>query len=1088
MSLTDTHYEDCNPISGNTLYGVFSFCVDVVLLLLWAIILVFGAAVYLLHHEGNSLARYVEKKIVEEIPGLSCTIRSIEPVLRNGPGIRLTDLLLRNGKGDVLYADACDLTPNPTALLHGRLSLASLTLHNPLIRMKEPLSVVTRDTAVSAAVPRDNAFPSELAGTRLTIRNGTVLLNRGDKVLSASGLSFNLVLPSSDDDGITFPDTVVRAETLGYHASTPARNAGPEQPETLLAVQRVQLKTADVRLSETGIPIGRFSLEGEGRVGETSCRLHLDCTMHVKDGSVLPTLEGRLDARGLVPIRPGLPKSNPNPRPSETTSEQKDLLFDLSAVFVSDDVQKGVVLQNAVVQLPNRTHEQVEPLAETPAADAATIKGRITFQPTFQFQGTVQVHRFSPNRWFDSIQAMPTELRQSLDRLQGELNVVLTPEYLDIPELHIDAAGTRFQGTGGIADFRRPVIRLEASTSDIRLDPFLSVSSDGPLPDIPPVSVTSGSHATPGYDIRLAAKTVAFRKISGSGLNIRLQPHSGGTKLNISLQHFYGGTIKANLNLGESTEIDFRIADVQTEKLIHAASGSDFVTGRLDAEGSLHIPKTGAARHPADVSGSVRLGIRNGTYRFGGKTETFSRLELRFAGKGTKKNRNGREPLLIGDGLWQAALHRPKLNIHLDLDGPVCFSPSLIPVRIDTAALRAGGAIGSNGAELKGSLEYDAVHRRLRMDGIKGRWGGLTLSGHLTGLGVGRAPVWQGECDVQTSDLRGLLRLVNLLPDGMGPDVLHKAAVKTRFSVSDKEQRLEDMVGNIDGIAFRGTLIRRTGMPPSWETNLAVEELNMDRYLPQKPPSPSDTPWPVDVLETFALKGHMRVAALTLSGITLHAVELPVRVHQGLLTIDRASARVCGGDAGARLRCRTSGKGFVVRLVCALRNTDMRRLTSSQGEGGTTLSGKGDLDADIQGNLRSSFDIPSRLNGSWAIKINKGHFAEKDGTRRFFSLIAASGTLRNGVLHSDDLRVSGNDFSLHGKGHVNLVNRTLGYDLNVSAMGLRNIPVRYSGSLSEPQRRISAVGIVTGTLGLMGRGVFGLVNGVLGETRRLLRR
>ncbi len=1083
MSLTDAQRTARTPNTRNALHGVLSAASTAALLLLWALILVAGTAVYLLHHDGRAAARYLERAIAGEVPGLSCTVRSVEPVFRGGPGLRLTEVLLRDDKGGVLYADACDLTPSPTALLRGRLALGSLTLHNPLIRTGNPFSIGTpHEAAVSTPVLHDLAVPPELAGARLAIRNGTLILPCRDAEIVASGLSFDLTLPfSGDDHGVGFPNAAVYAESLEYVSA--AGNGSREQAGSPLALRRLHLKATDCSLSETGIPLGKFDLEGEGRIQETACDFRLNFMLYLKNDGAAPGLDGRLDVRGFSPLRPDASKS----ALSKAVLGKGESMFDLSAVFTSDDVRKSVDLQNAVVHVPNRTRRHNDPNLATPEEDGAALKGRITLQPVPRFQGTLRIRRFSPALWLDAVQDMPAGLRQVLDRLQGELDVVLTPDRLEIPALHIDAAGTRFQGTGGIADFRQPVFRLEAKTSKFRLDPLFSAPASVPPADARPTPASSESGIDMGCDIRLSADTVEFRGISGSGLDVGLQSRSGGARLNASLKRLYGGTIKANLNLGQTAEIDFRVAGVQTDKLIRAASGSDLVSGRLDAEGSLRIPGTDGSRSSAGVSGTVRIGLRDGTYRFGDTTEGFSRLELRFAGRCTQTG-HGRESRLIGDGLWHVALRRPKLDIHLDLDGPVRLSPALVPVRIGTAAVKAGGTVADTGTELKGILEYDAAERRLRLTEIKGRWGGLTLSGRLTGLGLGRDPVWQGECNAQTSNLHPLLRLVNLLPDGTGSDVLRKAAVKTRFVVSRTELHLEDLSGNLDDTVFRGTLKRRTATPPSWEIDLNVGELNMDRYLPQKTQSAPDAPWPAHALEAFNLKGRAAVEALTVSGVTLHRIELPVRVHQGLLTVDPVSARVCNGEAGARLRCRRSDGGFAVRLVCALRNADMHRLTSAQGEGSTVLFGKGSLDADIQGTLRSPADIPGRLNGSWSMKIDKGHVAEKGGSRRFFNRIAASGTLRSGVLHSDDLHVSGSDFTLRGKGHVNLVNRSLGYDLLVSAMGLRDIPVRYSGSLNAPQRRISAVGIVTGTLGLVGRGVLGLVDGVFAAPRRLVRR
>lgn len=1040
--------------------AVKSFWLSVGVLLLWGIFLLIGTAAYLLHHNGALLAYHVEEIVSREVPGLSCTIRRIEPALRPAPGLRLIGLLLRNKGGDALYADACDLGFNWKALFRGNLVPGSVTLHSPLLHLNHPGSDTARKapadfitellrfpsvSAISSAVP---ALPDSFSGMQITVRNGELNLLGG--ALAAFGLELRMTLPPAGEAPAAFLESAaLHMENLEFRGEA-----------AVAALRRVRLNITDLRLSENGFSHGRAGFSAEkcrfGPMREARLDLHL--TFKKIDG--LPALDGRLETEGLAEL-------NAWPTP-----------FAVTASFSSTEFRQGLKLKPVILALEN---------------DVAILDGHLFFQPSLQLNGTAEIQQLNLPRWFGFARELPDGIQQMLDNLKGRLTFVLTPQGLEVPALEAALGGADFQGSGGVQDFRNPVIHIQARTSEFdvaKLFPELAGKNGKALvapPAVPLLPDSESQENDIGYEIRLAADKAVFRNYSGGGLEVALRPLPKGTRVTASLSRFYEGSLQAALNIEESFAFTFRGAHISAAEFFRAATGSAVLDGTLSTEGSIKVKGSTAEQLFSGFSGTLRVGIDNGSWhREKSSPVPFSHLGLSFSGKGTRDAAHSGQ---IGyTGLWQTVFRLPDLHVRAALDGAVQFSArTFLPVQISDAPLRTSGTFHGIGGELMGKLDFDAARQRLQLKGFKGNWGAFTASGDITGTELFASPVWEGDLRAETTDLRSFLQNCGLFMNSVPSDALRKAGARSRFTLSDKELRLNNFSGKVDATVFSGMLARSAGAPPFWRADLKLGRLDIDRYFQNSDKKLSTTPWPTDILRSFNLEGRVCIDALTIAGIEQQNAVLPLRVSKGVLEAAPMTSLLYGGQTSGSLRCETMGKGFLTHLAYVVQNTNMLQLTMARGQN-ALVAGQGNFKADIRGLLCSSADIPAALNGTWGIRINKGYLgARDDDDRRFFNLLSAFGRLQNGIVYSDDLRIHGNDFNVQGKGHVNLVNRTLNYNLRVTAMGLRDIPVTYSGSLSDPRRNVSALGIVTGSLGILGRGIFGLIENMVRSPLHLLK-
>lgn len=1044
--------------------AVKSFWLSIGLLLLWGIILLIGTAAYLLHQNGALLACRAEEIVSREVPGLSCSIRRIEPILLPAPGIRLIGMLLRNKEGDALYADACDLGFNRKALFRGNLVPGSVTLHSPLLYLNRRISGAAREPSVdfmtellrftppsSAVSSTGLSIPDHLSGMQITVRNGELNLLGGE--LTAFGLELRVKLPHAGESSLAFLETAaLNMEHLELKKET-----------SVSTLRRVRLDLADLRLSENGFFHGRVAFSAEEcRVGPVrEGRLHLHLTF--KEIKGLPALDGRLETQCLIDL-------NAWPTP-----------FTAAASFSSADFRQGVELNPVTLALED---------------NILTLDGHLSLQPSLQLKGTAEIQQFNLPRWFGFARELPDGLRRILGNLRGKLTFALTSQGLDVPAFETALGGADFQGSGGVQDFRNPVIRIQARTSEFDVTSLFPEQSDTsakvfvapPAVPLPPDSKSRENDI--GYEIRLAADKAVFQKYSGGGLEVALRPLPQGTGVTASLSRFYEGSLQAALNIEKDFALTFRGTHISAAKLFRAATGAAMLDGTLSTEGSIKAEGSTAEQLVSGFSGTLRADIDNGswqTMREGSSRIPFRHLGLSFSGKGTGGAVNAGQ---VGyDGLWQAVLRLPHLHLRASLDGAVQFSAhTFLPMQISEAPMRASGTLNGIGGELTGKLDFNAARQRLQLKGVKGNWGAFAASGDMTGTGLFGSPVWEGDLHVGTTDLRSVLQSCGFFMNDVPRGALRKAEGSSRFMFSDKKLRLSSLSGKIDSTVLRGTVEQSAGTPPSWRADLRLGRLNLDRYFQNSDKKSSTTPWPADILRTFNLEGRVIMDALTIAGIEQQNVVLPLRVSKGVLEAAPMTSLLYGGKASGSLRCETTAAGFLIRLAYALHNANMLQLTMARDQN-ALVAGQGNFKTDIRGLLRSSADIPAALNGTWAVQINKGYLGEKDNNdRRFFSFLSAFGRLQNGILYSDDLRIRGSDLNVQGKGQVNLVNRTLNYNLRVTAMGLRDIPVTYSGNLSDPRRDVSVLGIVTGTLGILGRGLFGFIENMVRSPLHLLRK
>ena len=122
----------------------------------------------------------------------------------------------------------------------------------------------------------------------------------------------------------------------------------------------------------------------------------------------------------------------------------------------------------------------------------------------------------------------------------------------------------------------------------------------------------------------------------------------------------------------------------------------------------------------------------------------------------------------------------------------------------------------------------------------------VALFGFVSEDGKSKSPTFDGNVDMSTSNLRGLLDWAGVDVSSIAKDRLRKLSFSGKVVADGKAATLNDIAVQLDGTKMIGAANVAFRARPSFGLNLSIDRLNLDGYLPQssaksaqKPPATS---------------------------------------------------------------------------------------------------------------------------------------------------------------------------------------------------------------------------------------------------------
>ena len=393
--------------------------------------------------------------------------------------------------------------------------------------------------------------------------------------------------------------------------------------------------------------------------------------------------------------------------------------------------------------------------------------------------------------------------------------------------------------------------------------------------------------------------------------------------------------------------------------------------------------------------------------------------------------------------------------------------------------------------ELGAGFTLDSGADTLTVQPLRAEAFGLRMSGNVAARNVSTAATWTGTASVAQFSPQDLLQRFGLPPQQTSdPRAFTRAAVETRFTITEDRADLADLALALDETTIKGTFSLQGFETPAFRFALNVDAVDADRYLPPKArdadageATAGDIELPQN--NTMNLDGTMNVGSLKLAGMQFNDVGGHIVIGGGDLAVESARAKLYGGTFAGNFRVHAAGNDPGLALDGRAEGIQLEPLIAALTASEPNFSGTGSFDLNLSGKGRTVIQNVDTAGGnvrfdmsSGAIKgFNLGRMlcAAYNVTQRApappeqpavtpYEGIKGSAVVTNGAATSNDLLARTSFMDINGAGTLGLVEQRLDYDLDAqltASIGIPNcetldgfvgdkLPFKISGTVTEP--------------------------------------
>ncbi|MEL7450131.1 MAG: AsmA family protein [Pseudomonadota bacterium] len=342
------------------------------------------------------------------------------------------------------------------------------------------------------------------------------------------------------------------------------------------------------------------------------------------------------------------------------------------------------------------------------------------------------------------------------------------------------------------------------------------------------------------------------------------------------------------------------------------------------------------------------------------------------------------------------------------------------------------------------------------------------------------------------------------------PAVLGQASLSADFMASTTAASLENLALNLDDTTVRGSAGVADFASLAIRFDLAVDDINLDRYLApaqeggEQSGVAEDVAIPADAIRDLNLQGSLRVQSLKVAGLRSSNVQITVNAADGAVRVHPTSAELYGGTYSGDVALDASGEKPVLTMNESLTDVQFGPLSqdlfqqqnlSGTVSGAVKLRGTGnevgEVRSTLNGDMRFSFvdgayegfNLWYEIARAVAVVKQEPAPAAPDANRTVFSNMSGTATVTDGILRNDDLAMRLPFIQVSGNGEVNLPDQSVDYQVNAEVIegdGLDEvasandlvgyeIPVRIAGPMVSPSVRPEVGPIVAQIIERKGR-------------------
>lgn len=448
-----------------------------------------------------------------------------------------------------------------------------------------------------------------------------------------------------------------------------------------------------------------------------------------------------------------------------------------------------------------------------------------------------------------------------------------------------------------------------------------------------------------------------------------------------------------------------------------------------------------------------------------------------------------RFPLELG---FDVTSSEPQMAGRVDIAGNALFELAGPSGDIEGFTLRfnatgTGLPGGKADVELSSRLAFDLAAGTANIDGMELSGYGVKALGSFAAKDVTGAPAVTGTLEVPTFDPAATLSALGVeAPQVTDPAVFKRVSLKTRVEGTTSSVALRDLTVVLDDSNLSGEVTVADFAKQAVRFDLALDAINVDRYLPPSSAGASAQPAAgtpaksagtsssqpagsaarkasggaealVDpaMLRGLDIVGKLRVGKLVASGLTMTDISLDVRAQDGVVRVAPLAA-LYGGRYAGNITLDGRGQALAVALDESLKGIQVGPLLRDLNGAEERLTGNANILAKLQ--LRGNdVDAMKRTLGGnvdfrfldGAVKgINIAQYLREAQARisgqpvpqtsepnqTDFSQLTGTLQIANGVARNEDLDARSPLLRVGGKGSVNIPAETIDYTVRASVV------------------------------------------------------
>ncbi len=398
-------------------------------------------------------------------------------------------------------------------------------------------------------------------------------------------------------------------------------------------------------------------------------------------------------------------------------------------------------------------------------------------------------------------------------------------------------------------------------------------------------------------------------------------------------------------------------------------------------------------------------------------------------------------------------------------------------------------------------LDMDLAGQTLRLQEYRVELAELSAAGSLNAEKILDNPTFNGTLSVKEFSPRELMQSLKMeVPVTADPSALQRAGLSTTLSGNSSELSLGDFALELDQSRLAGDISVRNFDRPHIGFTLAVDEIDLDRYLEpassQDSGATEDVALPQEDLQGQSVQGQLKAGLLRMAGLEFSDAEVGVAIANGKLRLHPLSAGFYGGSYSGDITLDGSGAIPMVSLDEKVDSIAFRRLISDlvdnesisgTARGHVRLTGRGKTSGEVLGSLQGDLGLTlaeGALEGIniWyeirrGMALYKGLPApEPEPKRTVFSRMQVAGTVKDGVVDTRELSGELPFLTVRGKGAVDLARSQLDLAMVAqvssspelsrdplgSELGGKKLPFRITGPLDAPSLSVDWEALLKG--------------------------